>query len=41
LVQLNALTHVTQLKFNTYKREIVCRTYKLFGRRHLRPCARA
>jgi len=25
LVQLNALLHVTQLKFNPYKRKIVCR----------------
>jgi len=24
LVQLNALLHVTQSKFNLYKREIVC-----------------
>jgi len=25
LVQLNVLLHVTQSKFNPYKREIVCR----------------
>jgi len=25
LAQLNVLLHVTQLKFNPYKREIVCR----------------
>jgi len=27
LVQLNALLHVTQSKFNPYKHEIVCRAY--------------
>jgi len=27
LVQINALLHVTQSKFNPYKREIVCRAY--------------
>jgi len=27
LVQLNALLHVTQSKFNPYKREIVCLAY--------------
>jgi len=34
LVQLNALLHVTQSKFNPCKREIVCLAYS-FGRWHL------
>jgi len=28
LAQLNALLHVTQFKFNPFKREIVCRAYR-------------